>query len=164
MQTSSQFNRWDSTWPLENWTYAVSVRAQAGDSVFGTFSPTLSAVAKPELAPPPQNILVEPTDDGFTISWDPPTGPYTDDIVEYNIIYWDFAPEDCQLLSGAAFKSSPATITGLLPGRNYLVAPLTWNAHGQGLPTIASNVVPGGGIPPVPGIPSINPIDSTSAQ
>jgi hypothetical protein len=134
---------------LAGWTYAVSVRASAGDIIKGAFTGTLSAVAAPELAPPPQNIHVEPTAGGFTVTWDPPTGDFTDNIVEYNIIFWDSNPFDCQFLNGAAFKSSPAVITGLSPA-SYLIAPVTWNANGQGIPGSAPNAVPGAGTPGVP--------------
>ncbi|KFZ11648.1 hypothetical protein V501_04652 [Pseudogymnoascus sp. VKM F-4519 (FW-2642)] len=149
-ETTSPFNRWDSQWPLAGWTYAVSVRASAGDNRKGDYSGTLSAVAMPELAPPPNNVNVQPTDTGFTVTWDPPSGDYTDSIIEYNVIYWDWNPDNCQFLVSAAFTSSPGVIAGLTPGVNYLVAPVTWNANGQGLPLIANNVVPGTGTPPIP--------------
>lgn len=162
--TTSQFNRWDSQWPLAGWTYAVSVRASAGDAVKGDYTGSSSAVAAPELAPPPANINVEPTSDGFTVTWDPPSGDYTDSIVEYNVIYWDWNPYDCQYISGAAFKSSPAVITGLTPGTNYLIAPVTWNENGQGLPFIANNAVPGAGTPSVPTDIEVNSNDPTTVQ
>lgn len=73
--TTSSSNRWDSQWPLAGWTYAVSVRARCGDTQVGPYTSTLSAVATPQLADPPQNVNVEPTADGFTVTWDPPTGP-----------------------------------------------------------------------------------------
>jgi hypothetical protein len=149
---------------MAGWSYAVSVRASAGDSIKGAYTATLTATAQPQLAPPPQNIKVTPTADGFTVSWDPPTGPYTDTIVEYNILYWDWEPNDCQYITGAAFKSSPATITGLTPGVNYLIAPVTWNANGQGLPGIANNAVPGAGTPAVPSNLLVNSNDPTTVQ
>ncbi|KAK5242537.1 hypothetical protein LTR20_009968 [Exophiala xenobiotica] len=159
-----QGNRWDSQWPMAGWSYAVSVRASAGDFIKGAYTATLTATAQPQLAPPPQNIKVTPTADGFTVSWDPPTGPYTDTIVEYNIVYWDWEPNDCQYITGAAFKSSPATITGLTPGVNYLIAPVTWNANGQGLPAIANNAVPGAGTPAVPSNLLVNSNDPTTVH
>jgi len=162
--TSVNSNRWDSTWPVAGWTYAVSVRARAGNTITGEYTSTLSATAEPQLAPPPQNVNVESTDTGFTVTWDPPTGPYTNNIVEYNILYWDWNPTDCQHISGAAFTSSPAVITGLKPGTNYLVAPMTWNANGEGLPMFANNVVPGAGTPLVPTNLQINSNDATTVQ
>lgn len=162
--TTTQSNRWDCQWPLDGWTYAVSVRASAGDTRKGDFTATESAVAHPQLAPPPQNVVVTPSNTGFTVTWDPPTGPYTDSIIVYNVIYWDWNPTDCQFIAGAAFTSSPAVIDGLTPGINYMIAPVTWNANGQGLPFMAQNAVPGAGVPPVPGAPSVNSNDPTTVQ
>ncbi|KAJ9502889.1 hypothetical protein H2202_002011 [Exophiala xenobiotica] len=59
-----QGNRWDSQWPMAGWSYAVSVRASAGDFIKGAYTATLTATAQPQLAPPPQNIKVTPTADG----------------------------------------------------------------------------------------------------
>lgn len=162
--TTSSFNRWDCQWSQAGWTYTVSVRAAAGDTRVGDFTAAESAVAQPQLAPPPSNVVVTPTATGFTVTWDAPTGPYTDSIVEYNVIYWDWNPSDCQYLAGAAFKSSPAVIDGLTPGTNYLIAVVTWNENGQGWPFIAQNAVPGAGTPPVPGAPSVNSNDPTTVQ
>ncbi|KAK1250099.1 hypothetical protein MKX08_010102 [Trichoderma sp. CBMAI-0020] len=162
--TTTSYNRWDCQWPLAGWTYGVSVRASAGDTRKGAYTGTLSAVAQPQLAPPPENIVVTPTETGFTVTWDPPTGDYTDSIVEYNVLYWDWSPADCQYTSGAAFKSSPAVIEGLNPGTNYLITLVTWNKNGQGLPLIAQNAVPGAGTPAVPGAPSVDSIDPTTVH
>lgn len=140
------------------------MRASAGDSRKGAWTASRSAVAEPQLAPPPQNIKVQPTETGFIVTWDPPTGPYTDSIIEYNILYWDWNPYHCQYITGAAFENSPAVITGLEPGTNYLIAPLTWNENGAGLPTIARNAVPGGGTPPIPTDLEIISKDPTSVQ
>lgn len=162
--TTSSFNRWDSQWPLAGWTYAVAVCASAGNTIQGAYTSTLSAVAAPQLPDPPQNVNVEPTADGFTVTWDPPTGPTTGTIVEYNVIYWDWNPTDCQYIGGAAFTSSPAVITGLTPGANYLIAPVTWNENGQGLPLFANNAVPGAGTPSVPTNLQVNSNDPTTVQ
>lgn len=91
----SQFNQWDAHWPIEGWTYDVSVRASAGDFIHSDYTGTQSAKSAPQLAPAPQNIKVQPTSDGFSVSWNPPSGPNTDSIVEYNIIYWDWEPTHC---------------------------------------------------------------------
>ncbi|KHN98894.1 uncharacterized protein MAM_03356 [Metarhizium album ARSEF 1941] len=62
--TTSQSNRWDSQWPLDGWTCAVAVRASAGDSIKAQYTGSQSAVAKPQLAPAPANIQVQPTNSG----------------------------------------------------------------------------------------------------
>lgn len=75
--TTTSSNRWDSQWPLEGWTYTVSVRARYGDYSVGPYTSKLSAKATPKLSDPPQNVKVEPAADGFTVTWDPPSGPNT---------------------------------------------------------------------------------------
>ncbi|KFY31523.1 hypothetical protein V493_01031 [Pseudogymnoascus sp. VKM F-4281 (FW-2241)] len=162
--TMSQSNRWDSQWSIDGWEYAVSVRASAGDAIKGPYTDTKTAVAKPQLAPPPDNINVNATAGGITVTWNPPTGAYSDSIVEYNVIYWDWKADHCQYTSGAAFKSSPAVITNLTLGANYLVAVVTWNKNGQGFPYIANNAVPGAGTPAVPSGLVVQSQDQTSVR
>src|SRR5689334_18584511 len=62
-------NRWDSQWPIDGWTYVVSVRASAGDNIKSAWTSSVSAVAVPALPPPPQNINVQSTGDGLSITW-----------------------------------------------------------------------------------------------
>lgn len=162
--TTSQSNRWDSQWSIDGWNYAVSVRASAGDGIKGPYTVSKTAVAKPQLAPPPDNINVKATAGGITVTWNPPTGAYSDSIVEYNVIYWDWKADHCQYISGAAFKSSPAVITNLTPGTNYLVAVVTWNKNGQGFPFSANNAVPGAGTPAVPSGLVVQSQDQTSVR
>lgn len=162
--TSSENNRWDSQWSIDGWTYAVSVRASAGETIKGPYTATLSAVARPQLAPPPDNIRVVSGDSGMTVTWDPPHGPYSDSIVEYNVIFWDWAPDRCSFLNGAAFKSSPAVIKDLRPFTNYLVAVVTWNKNGQGFPAIVNNVVTNLGRPPVPDNLKVDSQDATNSS
>lgn len=107
---TSQVNRWDCQWSLPGWQYSVRVQAACGDQT-GPWTSAQTATSQPQLAPPPENIVVTPTGDGFTVKWDPPTGDNTDNIVEYNIIYWDTTPSDCNFITGTAFKSSPAQIS-----------------------------------------------------
>lgn len=142
----------------------MSVRASAGDGIKGSYTGTKEAVAKPQLAPPPKNVKIKVSNEGFTATWDPPTGAYTDSIVEYNVLYWDWKPDHCQYITGAAFKNSPAVITGLSPGTNYLIAVVTWNKNGQGFPYNANNAVPGAGKPPVPGGLLVESQDKTSVR
>ncbi|RMZ80034.1 hypothetical protein DV738_g2999, partial [Chaetothyriales sp. CBS 135597] len=132
--SATQFNRWDSHWPLEGWTYSVSVRACAGEHIKTDYTETLSADAKPELAPPPCNIHAEATEKGLVVTWDPPTGPYTDSIVEYNILYWEHNPKGPGWIASAAFTESPGVIPDLEPDKEYRIAMLTWNENGEGLP------------------------------
>ncbi|KAF1959976.1 hypothetical protein CC80DRAFT_584790 [Byssothecium circinans] len=156
-------NRWDSQWPLEGWVYTVSVRAAAGDRK-SAYTSSVSAVATPELPPPPRNINVQPSGNGVTVIWDPPTGGSTGSIVEYNVIYWDWKWDHCQFISGAAFKTSPAVIDDFIPSRNYAIFLVTWDQNGQGLPAGSFSVVPGAGTPPIPSGLQVHTNDPTTVH
>lgn len=114
-------NRWDAIWPLDGWEFRVRVRASVNDQ-FGGWTEYQTVTARPQLAPPPRNIRVAPLPDGFEVTWDPPTGAHTDSIVLYDIFWWNTTPERCLFISGAAFRSSPARVTGLIPEDVHLVA------------------------------------------
>ncbi|RAH49623.1 uncharacterized protein BO95DRAFT_450154 [Aspergillus brunneoviolaceus CBS 621.78] len=141
--------RWDSTWPIDGWVYEVKVRASAGDDIKGDWTTVLSATAHPQTAAAPHNVLVKATATGFDISWDPPTGAYTDSIREYNVLYWDKS-EDCTFIMGGAFTGTSGHIDDLTPGHYHFVAIVTWNAAGEGFPALVAGVVPGAGTPPPP--------------
>jgi hypothetical protein len=130
-------NRWDAHWTQDGWVYDIQVRACAGDTL--NWTPLLSVTSHPKTAPGPLNV-VGATATGFDVSWDPPTGPYTDSLIEYNILYWD-KDTGCAYVIGTAFTNSPAHIDGLLPGHHYLVALVTWNSAGEGFPEIVNNVI-----------------------
>lgn len=142
-------NRWDSQWSIDGWTYEFQVRSSAGISLRSEWTAVGFATAHPHLAPGPVNIDVRATETGMNMSWDPPTGPYTDSIIEYNILYMD-QTELCGYLTGAAFINSPVSINGLKPGHIYFVAILTWNDAGMGFPRIANSVIVGAGTPETP--------------
>ncbi|RAL11188.1 uncharacterized protein BO97DRAFT_347859, partial [Aspergillus homomorphus CBS 101889] len=141
--------RWDSTWPIDGWVYEVKVRASAGDNIKGEWTSVLSATAHPQTAAAPRNVVVKATATGFDISWDPPTGAYTDSIREYNVLYWDKS-QDCTFITGGAFTGTSGHIDNLTPGHYYFVAIVTWNAAGEGFPGIVTGLVPGAGTPPPP--------------
>jgi hypothetical protein len=141
--------------------YDVQIRASAGETLKSDWTPLLSVTSHPQTAPGPLNVVVGATATGFDISWAPPTGLYTNSIIEYNILYWD-KDTDCSYVTGAAFTNSPAHIDGLLPGHHYLVAPVTWNAAGEGFPEIVHSVTIGQGTPPPPSGLSIIANDPTT--
>ncbi|KAJ4347169.1 uncharacterized protein N0V89_011107 [Didymosphaeria variabile] len=158
---TAETNRWDSQWPLDGWKYTVSVRAVAGN-IRSAYTSSVSAVATPELPPPPANINIQPTSNGVRITWDAP--PNSGSIVEYNVLYWDWEWDHCMYIGGAAFKSSPAIITDMIPGRNYAFFLVTWNQNGQGLPEGGMAAVPGAGTPPIPSGLKVNSNDPTTVQ
>ncbi|KAF1971713.1 carbohydrate esterase family 3 protein [Bimuria novae-zelandiae CBS 107.79] len=153
-------NRWDSQWPLEGWVYKIRVRAVCGDKS-SDWTSYVTATATPKLPSPPRNIRIQPSSSGMTVTWDPPTGD-TGSIVLYNVLYWDWQWDHCQFISAAAFKSSPAVIDGLVPGRNYAIWLVTWNENGQGIPSNGSAVLPGKGTPSVPSALEVISYDPTT--
>ncbi|EFE38232.1 hypothetical protein TRV_07103 [Trichophyton verrucosum HKI 0517] len=156
-------NRWDAHWTQDGWVYDVRVRASAGDTIKSDWTAVLSAKSTPKTAPAPVNVLVGATSTGFDVSWDPPTGPYTDSITQYEILYWD-KDEECAFITSASFLSSPARIKDLVPGHRYLVAPITWNAAGGGFPKIVNSVMVGRGTPPPPSSLEIYANDPTTIE
>ncbi|KAB8217239.1 hypothetical protein BDV33DRAFT_232960 [Aspergillus novoparasiticus] len=156
-------NRWDATWPIDGWEYEVQVRASAGDTIKGDWTTTLTATAHPQTAEAPQNVIVSATTTGFDISWDPPTGSYSDSVIEYNVLYWDKDAE-CDFITGAAFTGTSAHINNLVAGHRYFVAVETWNAAGQGFPAVVRSVIPGAGTPPPPTDLKIIAADQTTVH
>ncbi|KAF2765290.1 SGNH hydrolase, partial [Teratosphaeria nubilosa] len=140
--TSVPANRWDSEWAADGWTYEVQVRAKAGEHRHSKWTSPKTAISRPQTAPPPVNVTLKPMANGFQVTWDPPTGPHTDSIVEYNILFLDCDVNGTSF-TGAGFTNSPATIVYLPAGHHYLVAISTWNANGAGFPKLIDVVTVG---------------------
>lgn len=139
------------------------MRASAGDTIKGDWTTTLTATAHPQTAEAPQNVIVSATTTGFDISWDPPTGSYSDSVIKYNVLYWDKDAE-CDFITGAAFTGTSAHIENLVAGHRYFVAVETWNAAGQGFPAVVRSVIPGAGTPPPPTDLKIIAADQTTVH
>ncbi|KAB8236592.1 uncharacterized protein BDW43DRAFT_323679 [Aspergillus alliaceus] len=127
----------------------TSVRASAGDNIKGGWTSVLSATTHPQTAAAPCNVLVKATTTGFDISWDPPTGAYTDSIIEYNILYWDKSV-DYTFITGGAFTGTSGHIDKLNSGHYYSIAIKMWNSASEGFPAIVTGVMPGAGTPSPP--------------
>lgn len=156
-------NRYDASWTFDGFQYDIQVRATFGEDIESNWTSVKSAVAHPQTAPGPVNVDIRATATGMDISFDPPSGPYTDTIIEYNIIYWDkSAPKPFP--GAAAFKSSPVHIDGLEPGHRYSVAITTWNAAGGGFPQFYRDVRIGHLAPSAPFDLQIRAIDTTTAH
>lgn len=112
-------------------------------------------------------------DDRVYFYFNNPTGPNSDSVDLYNVIFWD-KTDPCAFLNGAAFRpgNGPAGKTGsigplrgLTPGHKYFVAIEAWNKYGApGFPTIARSFIAGGARPgPVNGL-QLRSIDPTTQQ
>ena len=143
-----EMNRFDVHWALDGTTYEIQVNAGCCDNCTSDWTEVQSAIARPETPPPPQNLIVKELPDGTSVelSWEPPTGKYSDAILEYNVFSRDmntsFFPAD------SGFKSSPAVLDNLVPGHMYAFSVTAWNANGEGLPLKAPNRILGAGTPP----------------
>ncbi|KAH9843460.1 factor for adipocyte differentiation [Teratosphaeria destructans] len=135
-------NRWDSEWAEDGSKYEVQIRAKAGDHRHSKWTSPKTAISRPQTAPPPVNVTLKSMADSFQVTWDPPSGLYTDSIIEYNVLYLDCDVNSTSFTS-AAFSSSPATIVSLTAGHRYLVAISTWNENGAGFPDLLGTIIIG---------------------
>ncbi len=135
-------NRYDTTWTTEGQNYEYQIRTDSGGTVKSDWSDIVSATAHPKTAPGPADIVTRPTATGVDVSWNPPTGPYTDTIDRYEVLTFD-------LDTPGAFPGSVGTrntslhVDGLTPGHRYAVSVATWNAAGGGIPAGGPEVVIG---------------------
>lgn len=129
------------------WKYQV--RTSGGDSAKSAWSGVVSAVASPQTAPGPPNLVTHATPAGFTIAWDRPEGRFVGEIDRYGVIAVD-ADEPGSFPRVMGVRAEQAEIGGLSPGHHYNIAVETWTSVGGGLPAAARAVTVGRGTPPVP--------------
>ncbi|WP_107452655.1 fibronectin type III domain-containing protein [Streptomyces sp. TLI_053] len=156
-------NRYDTTWTEDGWTWEYQVRTDNDGDGESVWSGTVTATAHPETAAPPRNIVTRATATGVDVSWDAATGPHTDGIDRYQIITWDRDVPGAYI-GGTAVRGTSVHIDGLVPGHHYLVALVTWNRAGGGMPGVARSVTIGAGVPPVPANLRIASVDPTTVQ
>lgn len=142
-------NRYDWQRLRKRQAVRCRVRTSGGDKVKSPWSSIASAVANPETAPPPVNIVTHATPTGFTITWDPPPPPFSGEIDRFGIGYFDgdqLGAFPC--IVGA--RGNSAEIKGLIPGHRHYTSMETWTTIGGGIPTAARAVVVGMGTPSAP--------------
>ncbi|MEE1782149.1 fibronectin type III domain-containing protein [Streptomyces sp. SP17BM10] len=162
-ETPVRAARFDTTWTLDGWEWEYQVRTDNADDGKSGWSETLSATAHPKTAAAPTGIVTRATATGVDVSWDAPTGPYTDTIDRYEIITWDRDTPGA-FTNSTAVKGKSVHIDGLNPGHHYLVAVATWNAAGGGMPGVARSVTVGAGTPPAPSGLEVTSTDATTVQ
>lgn len=162
-ETPVRAPRFDTTWTLDGWEWEYQVRTDNADDGKSGWSGTFSATAHPKTAPAPKKIVTRAAATGVDVSWDAPTGPYTDSIDRYEIITWDRDTPGA-FINSTAVRGTSAHIDGLIPGHHYLVAVVTWNAAGGGMPGVARSVTVGAGTPPAPGDLKVTSTDPTTVQ
>ncbi|KUN41076.1 hypothetical protein AQJ30_04115 [Streptomyces longwoodensis] len=157
-------NRTDTTWTVDGIQWEYQVRTVGGDNVKGPWSGTVTAVAHPQTARPPRIIASWPlVRDGIELEIAPPDGPYNDTIDRYELILFDRDTPNAWL-TGTSFRGNRVQIYGLNPGHRYLVAAVTWNAAGGGLPGLARPVTVGRGIPDTPTGLRATTVDPTTVR
>ncbi|KAK3317238.1 carbohydrate esterase family 3 protein [Cercophora scortea] len=155
-------NRHDTTRCVagEKWEYQL--RTSGGNIVHSPWSAIVSAVAHPETAPGPRNIVTHPTASGFTATWDPPIGDFGD-IDRYGV-YWFDTDTPGAFPGVVGVRETAAEIVGLTAGHQYIVALDTWTAAGGGLLAGARPVRVGMGKPPTPtGVHAVA-LDNTTVE
>jgi lysophospholipase L1-like esterase len=142
-------NRWDKGWqfdgrPYEGYGYGIKVRANAGTGRASDWTAPVTGVAARTVSASPTNLVVTPISGGFNITWDAPTGPYSDSIYQYDVWMHDTDTTPPVYPQVQGYAATSATWTGLTPGRHYQVLVEAWNANGPSHPAISSSgYVPG---------------------
>ncbi|WP_162684144.1 GDSL-type esterase/lipase family protein [Streptomyces populi] len=164
-QTKVSTNRYDTTWTEDSWTWEYQVRTDNDGDGQSVWSPTATATAHPQTAPPPpvDGIMTSATATGVDVTWRAPSGPYTDSIDRYEVITWD-KDVPGSYISSTGVRATTVHIDGLTPGHHYLVAVVTWNRAGGGMPGMARSVTIGAGKPPMPTGLTVKSLDPTTVQ
>jgi lysophospholipase L1-like esterase len=156
-------NRHDTTWTVTGQEWEYQVRTENGDQVRSDWSEVVSAVAHPETARGPDDIVTRATATGVDVEWTEPTGEHTSTIDRYQIITLDKDTPGAWI-GGTAVKGTSAHLDGLVPGHRYSVAVATWNAAGGGIPAGARPVTVGAGTPPAPTDLQVTSTDATTVR
>ncbi|MYV70262.1 hypothetical protein GT043_30835 [Streptomyces sp. SID2131] len=156
-------NRFDTTWTADGLHWEYQVRTDNADDGRSEWSATVSAVAHPKTAAPPEKIVTRATATGVDVSWQPAKGPYSEHVDRYEVITWD-RDSPGAFLESKAVRGTSLHVGGLEPGHRYLVAVATWNDVGGGLPGGARPVNIGAGTPPAPTDLTIRSVDPVSAH
>ncbi len=162
-ETPVATNRFDTTWTADGVNWEYQVRTDNGGDGRSAWSPTVSAVAHPQTAAPPEKIVTRATATGIDVSWEPAKGPYTDDIDRYEVITWDRDTPGA-FIQSKAVRGTSLHVDGLKPGHRHVVAVVTWNDVGGGLPGGARPVTVGAGTPPAPTDLTIRSVDPATVH
>jgi hypothetical protein len=125
-------NRYNQIWVLEGETWEYQVRTSCGDASKSGYSSVASAVVHQTVAPGPKNVVVNPTQDGFSARWDPPDGNYN--IQLYEVFTYD-TDGGCVFLLSRGIKGNSITVSGLPANHDHVIAISTWTDLGPGFPT-----------------------------
>lgn len=153
-------NRYDTTFCVTGQRWEYQLRSRAGDTVESAWTDVVSAVARPETLPAPNNIITHATADGFVISWDPPED--SQHVERFGVLSHDRDIPGA-FPSVVGIKGNGGRVNGLVPGHHYDVAVQTWNPAGGGLPGGARAVTVAKGTPLPPIQLQLAVVDKTTA-
>jgi hypothetical protein len=109
--------------------YVVPTRGWTGQQ-----SDIASAVADPQTAPGPVDVVATPDVRSAHLSWQRPTGPRTVTISKYNVYYKDEQSSD-NVAQIATTTDTSIVLKGLIPGHEYAIGISSVNAAGEGMPS-----------------------------
>ncbi|MCR8945160.1 fibronectin type III domain-containing protein [Streptomyces sp. OUCMDZ-4982] len=156
-------NRLDTTWTEDGWEWEYQVRVDNQSDGTSAWSPVVRATARPRTAAAPTDIITVPTATGVDVVWQPAKGPHSDSVERYQILTWD-KDTPGSWLGSTAVQGNSVHIDDLKPGHRYLIAVVSWNAAGGGMPRVARDIIVGAGRPAAPTNLSIMPIDAASVH
>lgn len=161
--TRTDSNRVDWQGLREGQVAECRVRTSGGDYLKSSWSNSVFAVAHPQTAPPPINMVTHATSTGFTISWSSPPPPFAGEIDRFAITYFDGDQPGvfpCQV----GVRGNRAELTGLTPGHRHYISMATWTTVGGGIPAGARAVTVGRGTPPRPTSVRAKALDFSTVQ
>ena len=155
---------WNVNWVLPGHQYSFYVVPARGDNISGPASPVGSAVADPRTAAGPNDLVVRPSTSYVDISWQPPTGAFSDTVTGYQLYYFDQTQADSFISAPIWAAGTSYRLTGLVPGHRYTIVVSSMNTAGEGFPSAGPEVIFGYGAPGPPTITAAEMVSPSDVQ
>ncbi|KAI5358068.1 Putative fibronectin type III, immunoglobulin-like, SGNH hydrolase-type esterase [Septoria linicola] len=146
MNYKVQANRTETILPRAGIQYEYQVRSCLGRRC-GDWTESVSAVSDRSTSPPPENVLITPTDLGFHVTWSPPKDAERWNIKQYDISFYN---RNTTVAVQAGTRKLFATLEGLPSGQFSIVGNVmdvgvaVWTSPaGRSFYTAAKPVMPG---------------------
>lgn len=136
---SAGANRYDKTNTNEGDVWQFMVRTQNGDALKSEWSEVVEAIAHPKLAAGPSHFKTTAMHEGFEMSWNAPTGPYSDTVDLYQVIIFGQDTPGMFIMS-VAVRTTYVKVLNLTAGCTYGILVSSWNANGGGNPAGAGAI------------------------
>jgi hypothetical protein len=122
-----------------------------------------SVVANPKTAAGPRNVTALPGASSISLSWDPPTGDYSDTVNAYRV-YWLDTSVPGSFLDSVKTTGTALTLSNLTAGHRYLIAISSINAAGESLPAGGPATIVDAGTPAAPTLQSAVLLDGATVK